>query len=381
MDWLEEKWENLRQKLKNTELIRGMFCYLFLGLISAVVLSLLTRNICESWMNVIYLRDPDRADSKDLVFLAVELLYDHGLLFFILLTMGVSVRLFFKRKLYPAIYALRESLGSLAVGDYSHELLYQSQDEMGSLCKEAEYLRNQLISDRKRQWESEEDQRSINAAFAHDIRTPLTVMKGYTEYLLKYLPQGKISQEVLLEKLKTIQAQQERLISFTKTMADIRQMEKRVVNGEWQQIGELEKRIASETEALMENQEEVAYQITADLPQKGEIFVDVGMVLEVLDNLIHNALRYAKNRIEVCIQLEERRLTLFVRDNGCGFTERALRTGSRVYYSEAKEDGEHFGMGLFICKNLCEKHGGGLTLINSVEGGAIATAEFFCRCR
>lgn len=381
MDWLEEKWEDLKQRLQNTELLRGLFCYLFLGIISAVVLFLLTRNICESWMNVIRLRDPGKGTYNDLGLSIATFLYYNSAIFYILITLAISVRLFFKRKLYPAIYALKESLGSLAVGDYSHEIPYQSEDEIGSLCKEAEYLRNQLIKEQKKQWESEEDQRSINAAFAHDMRTPLTVMKGYTEYLLKYLPQGKIKEEVLLEKLETIQSQQERLIAFTKTMTDLRRIEKRTVNGEWQKIRELLKSLEFSAETLAAEKEGVSCRVTADLTQEGEIFADMGMILEVFDNLIHNAIRYAKSRIEVCVQMEGRRLVIFVRDDGCGFTAKALRTGSKVYYSEAKEDGEHFGMGLFICKTLCEKHGGNLSLINSVEGGAIATAEFLCQRR
>lgn len=381
MDWLEEKWEDLKQRLQNTELLRGLFCYLFLGIISAVVLFFLTRNICESWMNVIHLRNPGKETYNDLGLLIVTFLYYNGAIFYILITSAISVWLFFKRKLYPAIHALKESLGSLAVGDYSHEILYQSEDEIGSLCKEAEYLRNQLIKEQKKQWESEEDQRSINAAFAHDMRTPLTVMKGYTEYLLKYLPQGKIKEEVLLEKLETIQSQQERLIAFTKTMTDLRRIEKRTVNGEWQKIRELLKNLEFSAETLAAEKEGVSCRVTADLAQEGEIFADMGMIQEVFDNLIHNAIRYAKSRIEVRVQMEGRRLVIFVRDDGCGFTAKALRTGSKVYYSEAKEDGEHFGMGLFICKTLCEKHGGNLLLINSVEGGAIATAEFFCQRR
>lgn len=381
MDWLEEKWEDFKLRIQNAGLLRGLLCYLFLGIISAVVLFFLTRNICESWMNVIRLRDPDKGTYNDFGLCMVTFLYYYGSILYILFTSAIAVWLFFKRKLYPAIHALRESLGYLAMGDYSHETLYQSEDELGSLCKEAEYLRNQLVNEQKKQWESEEDQRSINAAFAHDMRTPLTIMKGYTEYLLKYLPQGKIKEEVLLEKLGTIQAQQERLIAFTKTMTNIRQIEQRSVNGEWQKIKELLKNLDSEAKALTAEREELSCQVTADLVGEGEIFADAGMILEVYDNLIHNAVRYAKSRIEVRIRLQERRLLLFVRDDGCGFTAKALRTASKVYYSEAKEDGEHFGMGLFICKTLCEKHGGNLVLINSVEGGAIATAEFFCRRR
>lgn len=381
MDWLEKKWEDIKRKIENAGLIRGLLYYLLIAVISAGILALLTRNICQSWIGVINFRNPSKAFYNDMGMLAVEFLYYNSFLTYVLIASFIAVWLFFKRKLYPATEALKESIGNLALGDYGHEITYRSGDELGRLCEETEYLRNRLIEERKKQWEEEEDQRSINAAFAHDIRTPLTVMKGYTEYLLKYIPKEKISEEILLEKLNTIATQQERLIAFTKTMTDIRQIEKRTVKGDWYKLSDLVENLRMEAETLTKTAGEMSCEVKVDEILEEEIFVDMEIFLEVFENLMHNALRYAQKRIEVCLKTEERRLILFVKDDGEGFSQKALRIGSKLYYSEEKENGEHFGMGLFLCRMLCEKHRGGLTLINSVEGGAIATAEFLCRCR
>ncbi|MCI8326319.1 MAG: HAMP domain-containing histidine kinase [Lachnospiraceae bacterium] len=379
MDWLEEKWESFKTKIRNTSLLRGLLCYFFMGFAAALVFSLLTRNICKSWIFVIGHRHPPRIWVQDQCI--VSFLYDNSFYIYVLMASGIAVWMFFRNKIYPAIQALREALNNLAIGDYSHEIQYRSEDELGSLCGESEYLRLQLIKEKREQWEEEEDQRSINAAFAHDMRTPLTVMKGYTEYLLKYIPQGKIGKEILLEKLNVMQSQQERLITFTGTMTRIRQIEKRAVNGKWVKLSEFMKSLNLAIKALAKTREEINCCIEFDGEPNAEIFIDVEMVLEVFENLLHNAIRYAHKKIEIRVQAGERNLVFFVRDDGKGFTQRALRAAWKVYYSEAKEDGEHFGMGLFICKTLCEKHGGKLILINSVEGGAIVTAEFLCRYR
>lgn len=108
--------------------------------------------------------------------------------------------------------------------------------------------------------------------------------------------------------------------------------------------------------------------------KEGELLLDSGLVLEAVENLVSNALRYAKKQVRVELVYAKHRMTVYVRDDGPGFSPLALREASKAYYSEEK--GEHFGMGLFICRTICEKHGGGLTLINSVEGGAIAAAAF-----
>ena len=239
MDWLEEKWEIFKTKMQNTELFRSLLCYFFMGFAVALVLSLLTKNICESWIFAIGRRQPPQIWDRDPF--TASFLYDNSFYIYVLITSVVAVWMFFRNKIYPAVQALKEALNNLAIGDYGHEILYRSGDELGSLCEESEYLRLQLIKEKKEQWEEEEDQRSINAAFAHDMRTPLTVMKGYTEYLLKYIPQGKVGEEVLLEKLNVMQSQQERLIAFTKTMTCIRQIEKRSVSGGWIELSELKK--------------------------------------------------------------------------------------------------------------------------------------------
>ena len=88
-------------------------------------------------------------------------------------------------------------------------MAWQSEDEFGLLAKDVERLRETIKRDKLNQWKMGEEQRRINAAFAHDIRTPLTVMKGYTEFLKKYVPTGKVTEQAILEKLDRISEQGE----------------------------------------------------------------------------------------------------------------------------------------------------------------------------
>ena len=63
-------------------------------------------------------------------------------------------------------------------------------------------MRREVVADREELWRRIEAQKEINAASAHDMRTPLTVLRGYTELLYRYAPEGKISEEKLLSTLK-----------------------------------------------------------------------------------------------------------------------------------------------------------------------------------
>lgn len=67
-------------------------------------------------------------------------------------------------------------------------------------------------------------------------------------------------------------------------------------------------------------------------------------------------------------------LILTVTDDGSGFTETDLKKAAAVYYSHDREE-QHFGIGLSICKILCEKHGGSLYITNNKEKGACVNAR------
>ena len=61
-----------------------------------------------------------------------------------------------------------------------------------------------------------------------------------------------------------------------------------------------------------------------------------------------------------------------------GFTDKALQSASEPFYrDEKKQNSMHFGLGLYICRIICEKCGGKLDISNTKTGGKV-TAIFFC---
>lgn len=60
---------------------------------------------------------------------------------------------------------------------------YDSKDELGELCSSFETMRFTLANNFSEMWRQMEERKQLNAAFAHDLRTPLTVLKGYNEIL------------------------------------------------------------------------------------------------------------------------------------------------------------------------------------------------------
>lgn len=387
MDWLEEKIEQIRVYIQDSSLIKSLVWYLCIGMIGVGALYWITRNVCLAWLEVVTRRYEEGsiqynplgtwflygAGSKEKLLLAVmNFFYNYCLYIYTLVCFCIVGKLFLEKKIKPALSAIAKGLNYIIMGDYSHEITWQSQDEMGVLCKEVEQMRRKMLKDKKDQWKLQEEQRKINAAFAHDIRTPLTVIKGYTEFLQKYVPKGRVTEDMLLEKLETMHEQEERLLKFSTTMTTIQNIEKWELSGNWHKVSEIAGQLEAVINGIRQNTKK-NIKMHTEIPEQ-ELFLDQNLLVEVFENLLSNALRYAESQIQIEVTLTGREFTVFVRDDGQGFSEKALRNGADTYFSEEENSKEHFGIGLSICKLLCENHGGRLALQNSVEQGAITAA-------
>jgi signal transduction histidine kinase len=229
-------------------------------------------------------------------------------------------------------------------------------------------MRASLYENNIEMWRMTEEQRRLNAAFAHDLRTPLTVLQGYIDFLTKYIPEGRITTEKTLSTLSTMDDYLKRLTKFSETMSSLQKMSE-------MDLEYIEIDFGFLSGQLKESIEIVAVDKNIDFQSKsyGLIYADNQVISEVFENLISNAVRYSKDNIKVMVCLDDEFLTITVSDDGNGFTKEALKNGSEPYFRE-NNDSNHFGIGLYISKLLCEKHGGSLILENE-EGGKV-TAKF-----
>lgn len=373
MDWLEECAEKLRQYVRNTTAVRAAAAYLLAALAVSLAGTRLTVNIMSLWIIVM-------SESVPVPEEKIRFLTEIGQLcpwFYMTASIVIAGRFFVENKIKTALAEIGAAVKHMAAGDLSFEMAWQSRDEFGLLAKDVEQLRETIKKDKVNQWKMAEEQRRINAAFAHDLRTPLTVMKGYTEFLKKYVPAGKVTEQVMLEKLDRISEQGERLLSFSKTMTALQTMEKWELHFKKTEASEICKSIKDMAEGMKGEETDLSFRENTE--GAGSVLADPELILEAVGNVIQNACRYARKEIEITVQYRKNRLTVYVRDDGDGFSEKALREAAEVYFCERKEgegqDG-HFGIGLSITKMLCEKHGGELKLYNSVEGGAVAAVSF-----
>ena len=290
--------------------------------------------------------------------------------FYIAVGIGAAAAVYYRKKLREPITQLQNGVERIQEDNLDFHIEYDGDDELGRLCCSMEKMRRELRQKHKALWESLEQRKLLNASVSHDLRTPITVLKGYLDYLEKNIPQDKLTEDMLFDTVSSMQGAVNRLELYVESVRDIEkieniEIEKRSENVKllWNELRSNVRQLAGNKEIILSND------ITVD-----KIQIDKGVFFRILENLLQNALRYAEKQVSINLSHKKDFLILTVKDDGKGFSAADLEKATTVFYSNDKEK-QHFGIGLSVCKILCEKHGGLLYVGNQKEKGACVTAK------
>lgn len=290
--------------------------------------------------------------------------------FYIAVGIGAAAAVYYRKKLREPITQLQNGVERIQEDNLDFHIEYDSDDELGRLCCSMEKMRRELRQKHKALWESLEQRKLLNASVSHDLRTPITVLKGYLDYLEKNIPQDKLTEDMLLDTVSSMQGAVNRLELYVESVRDIEKIENIEIEKRSENVKLLLNELRSNVRQLAGNKEIIiSNDITVD-----KIQIDKGVFFRILENLLQNALRYAEKQVSINLSHKKDFLILTVKDDGKGFSAADLEKATTVFYSNDKEK-QHFGIGLSVCKILCEKHGGLLYVGNQKEKGACVTAK------
>lgn len=335
-------------------------------------------------------------------------------------------RRFYRRHIGGPLSVLEAAADRIARQDLDFQIGAVRGRELGRLGAAMEGMRSSLLATQRELWRTAEDRRRLNAAFAHDLRTPVTVLKGTLE-MARMKASRAGSGEDVRKTLDTLSGQADRLESYAQLMSRVTKLEDREVMrsacAPSDVIRVLERQAAGYV-ATRGNGRKLLFSLgdgmraagagdgSVAVPDAGgavgagdghvvvpdaeraaepcpePLSIDMQLVEEVLGNLLGNACDHARSKVTVSVDLlqpeqgslaagarGDMRLELVVTDDGRGFTAEALHHGCDPFYSEAKS-AEHFGLGLNIARTLARLHGGAVELGNLEGGGACVTATF-----
>mgnify|MGYP001100176960 FL=1 len=290
--------------------------------------------------------------------------------FYIAVGIGAAAAVYYRKKLREPITQLQNGVERIQEDNLDFHIEYDGDDELGQLCCSMEKMRRELRQKHKALWESLEQRKLLNASVSHDLRTPITVLKGYLDYLEKNIPQDKLTEDMLLDTVSSMQGAVNRLELYVESVRDIEKIENIEIEKRSENVKLLLNELRSNVRQLAGNKEII---ISNDIAVD-KIQIDKGVFFRILENLLQNALRYAEKQVSINLSHKKDFLILTVKDDGKGFSAADLEKATTVFYSNDKEK-QHFGIGLSVCKILCEKHGGLLYVGNQKEKGACVTAK------
>ncbi len=297
------------------------------------------------------------------------------LIFFIGLLLLADI-IFYKVKLKTPIEILNKGAMEISNNNLDFCLEYNNNDELGNLCNAFEKMRSELNKNNIKMWTMINDRKQLNAAFSHDLRNPLTVLKGYSNYLTKYIPTGKLSDEKILSTTQLMSEHINRIEYYVENMSNAQRLEDLVVSKSMSNINKFIKNL-DENISIIAKQEGKSFTLKSQINNVNLLF-DENIILRVVENIISNAFRYARNNVSILIYIEQELLTFVIEDDGIGFSKESLKSDLRPFYRDKtlNESNAHFGMGLYISKILCEKHGGSISIENNLTNSAKITAKF-----
>ena len=325
--------------------------------------------------------------------------------------------LFYRWKLKVPLDVLQKASAKIAGNDLNFTVSVDQRDELGQLCASFETMRGALEKSYREMWRAAEERRRINAAFSHDLRTPLAVLRGYTDLLEACIPLGTYSEEKMTDTVRAMSVQVSRLVRYTECMSALQRLEDMPCSRKEMSFGQLTSGLRETAEIVCGGtgrglefrtdrrggSDDADSEPCGGSAEDNLVWADAELAAQVFENLITNAVRFAKTKVTAECRLDpkEKTFSLVVSDDGPGFTEEGLRRGADPFYRGvdniggspgtggadgqrsagevcAKSDAGHFGVGLHISSLLCEKHGGALRIENGEDGGARLTARFAC---
>jgi signal transduction histidine kinase len=268
------------------------------------------------------------------------------------------------RSLTSPVRALTQAAHRVAAGELEQQVRVESKDELGQLAQAFNRMSNQLA-------ENNRLRQQMAADIAHELRTPLTVIAGYAESMKEgvlsptedrlALIHSEIEHlQLLVEDLRTLSRAEAGELALNRQSIAPGELLRQVVSTYGHQAGQKRIKMSCEVERGVSN-----------------IYVDETRLIQVLGNLVSNAIRYTPESGKINLsshQHENGWVVLNVSDTGSGIPPEALpHVFERFYRADASRtdsDGGS-GLGLAIAKAIVEAQGGKIVVESKLGEGTV----------
>lgn len=288
---------------------------------------------------------------------------------YLLISIGASVGLalllfFVLLRMMQPIQELTEAVDEMAAGNLSSRTHLKGKDDVAVLAGHfndmAEKLQNDILLMQK---EAQAKEMFVDN-FAHELKSPLTSIYGFAEYIQK----ANVTEEEKTECMGFIMEESTRLLNLSYTLLDMAKMRNKDVPMQEILAEELFEGVRKPLESIC-----AEHGVTLHFKKEAKMLYGNEILLQsLLYNLVHNA-AYACDRggqITVSFTKMQDKSCLLVEDNGCGIPQEEIKKIMEPFYRTDKarsREGERCGLGLSLCRQIVKLHGSDMAF-SSEEG-------------
>lgn len=287
----------------------------------------------------------------------------------------ISIMLYIGFTILAPFKRLTDTPYELSKGNLTAPIKETKNRYFGKFIWGVDMLRENIEQQKQRELELQKEKKMLLLSLSHDIKTPLSAIKLYSSALAKKLYSDEEKQRETAvsigEKADEIESYVSRII--TASREDFLSLD--VENGEFY-LSDLVRNIEA---YYIEKLELVKTEFTVGEYRNCLLFGDLNRAVEVLQNVIENAIKYGDGkRIEILFPSDDEGVLISIRNEGCALDKSELphifesfRRGSN------SENVRGSGLGLYICRQLMHKMNG--EIFAEINGGSITVTAVFGR--
>ena len=268
----------------------------------------------------------------------------------IALLISSIVSLFLSRRISRPIQDMTSNANKLAKGNYDIEFKKAGYKEIDELADALNYATSRLA-------ETDKVRKELIANVSHDLKTPLTMIKAYSEMIRDLSGENKEKRE---EHLKVIIDETDRLTRLVSDMMDLSKIESGFTT-----LTKTIFNLSDTAKQIINGFDIIKYKdcdIKVDIPDEAYVLADKTKIEQVIYNLVANAINHSgdEKRIHIKITNSGKRVKFLVEDNGPGISKEDLKNIWNRYYRSSstfkRASSGGTGLGLSIVKNILDKH-------------------------
>lgn len=269
----------------------------------------------------------------------------------------------FGKSLSKEMLILKKVTDKIQKEDLDFQVEQSKIIEVNEILNSLVKMKDELNDSLRKQWEMETNRREQIAALAHDIKTPLTILRGNAELLNEITldsDQRKCNEHIL-KSVAEMEMYMKSLLDMTKSE------EGTVLQFKQIQLQNFIHIIMEESAICALDKQLNLIKAVQEIPKF--ICADEAVLKRAIMNVMMNAIEYSPANGDLIFSIEtiDGKVRFIVEDSGRGFTKEEMNSATEQFYrgDKSRNSKNHYGIGLYIAKSFVKQHAGNIYLSNS----------------